>query len=318
MDYKDKYIKYKTKYMELKNMNVNNKIGGQIGGQYIKKILYENNNFLAQNNIDSDILGMKNTFLIGSITKIFTIYVILILHQKYLLNINDNIIKYIQTKNKNNNDIFRKITILDVINHISGLKGMPDNKKSIYIRHNSAYSCMKKFINENLFTHTFGTDNYSNIGYIILGFIIEKVTKLTYIGSYKKYIFNPLYMKNTNIGEPDIKLYSKNCKKIKKYENNFKYWGSSAGGLYSCVNDLLLFAEKSFQLLNNETIDILINNIYIAKMNNPHGNIGHSGKIYGCHTRFYFTFDDNKLKKIHIEFNTCISIKKEIDEYYKE
>ena len=28
MDYKDKYIKYKIKYLELKNMDVNNQIGG--------------------------------------------------------------------------------------------------------------------------------------------------------------------------------------------------------------------------------------------------------------------------------------------------
>ena len=40
MDYKDKYIKYKIKYLELKNMDINNQTGG---GKYIKKILYENN-----------------------------------------------------------------------------------------------------------------------------------------------------------------------------------------------------------------------------------------------------------------------------------
>lgn len=28
MDYKNKYIKYKTKYLELKNMDINNQIGG--------------------------------------------------------------------------------------------------------------------------------------------------------------------------------------------------------------------------------------------------------------------------------------------------
>ena len=194
---------------------------------------------------------------------------------------------------------------------------MPNNKKSIYIGHISASSCAKTFINENLFTHTFGTDNYSNIGYIILGYIIEKITNLTYIDAYKKYIFNTIDMINTNIGNTNIKLYSENCKKIKKYENNFKYWGSSAGGLYSSTNDLLLFAKKSYQLLNNETTNILTNKIYIGKMNNPRGNIGHSGKIFGSHTRFYFTNDDTILKNIYIEFNTCISIKKEVDEYYK-
>ena len=77
MNYKNKYIKYKTKYLELKKMKVSN----QNGGQCIKKILYENGNFFVENNIDNDKLDMNSTFLIGSITKIFTIYTILILHQ---------------------------------------------------------------------------------------------------------------------------------------------------------------------------------------------------------------------------------------------
>ena len=192
---------------------------------------------------------------------------ILIFHQNKLLNINDNISKYIKSKNKNNNDIFGKITILDVINHTSGLKAMPDDKKSIYVRHKNTSSCLKTFIDENLFTKEFGTDNYSNIGYIILGYIIEKITNLTYIEACHKYIFNIIGMKNSNIENTNIKLYSENCKKIKKYENNFKYWGLSAGGLYSCVNDLLLFANKSFQLLNNETIDIQDFILYLITTN---------------------------------------------------
>ena len=34
MNYKDKYIKYKTKYLELKDIDVNNQIGG--GGKNTK------------------------------------------------------------------------------------------------------------------------------------------------------------------------------------------------------------------------------------------------------------------------------------------
>jgi hypothetical protein len=41
MIYKNKYVKYKTKYLELKKMKVSN----QNGGQCIKKILYENGIF---------------------------------------------------------------------------------------------------------------------------------------------------------------------------------------------------------------------------------------------------------------------------------
>lgn len=38
MDYKEKYIKYKTKYLELKDIDVNNQIGGG-GNKMIKPIL---------------------------------------------------------------------------------------------------------------------------------------------------------------------------------------------------------------------------------------------------------------------------------------
>ena len=38
MEYKDKYIKYKTKYLELKNTDINNQIGGS------KRLKYKNIN----------------------------------------------------------------------------------------------------------------------------------------------------------------------------------------------------------------------------------------------------------------------------------
>jgi len=79
----------------------------------------------------------------------------------------------------------KKIKILDVINHTSGLKTMPDDENLIYIKYKYASSCMKKNINDD--AHKIGTDNYSNICYIILGHIIEKITKLTYIDAYKKW-----------------------------------------------------------------------------------------------------------------------------------
>jgi len=37
MDYKNKYIKYKTKYLELKDIDINNQIGGG------KKLKYKKN-----------------------------------------------------------------------------------------------------------------------------------------------------------------------------------------------------------------------------------------------------------------------------------
>lgn len=87
MNYKDKYIKYKKKYFILKNMIINN----QIGGNYIKIVKYENNNICTLNNIDKEILDEFSEYPIASITKIFTIISLLLLHQNNQVNIYDNI-----------------------------------------------------------------------------------------------------------------------------------------------------------------------------------------------------------------------------------
>lgn len=309
--YKYKYLECKIKYLNLSKKINNQMIGGNNGK---KCILYENGILKSFNDVDDEKLNKNSQFLIGSLTKIFTIFTILLLHQNKLLDVNDKINKYIDSNEKND---FSQINILEVINHISGLKSMPDKKEVIYKKYINATDSLHSFIDEKLITHTKNTDNYSNIGYILLGAIIEKITKLSYIDVYKNYLFEPLKMNNTDIGETNITLYSKKCQKIKQYENNFKYWGQSAGGLYSSVNDLLKFANNVINLLNRESISIL-NKIYISNMNSDRGAIGHSGKIYGCHSRFYFTYEDNELKKIYIEFITCVSINDDIDEYYSK
>jgi hypothetical protein len=54
----DKYIKYKTKYLKLKNNNINNMIGGNkqmiIHEKKIKLVEYKDKKLCVLNNIDSD------------------------------------------------------------------------------------------------------------------------------------------------------------------------------------------------------------------------------------------------------------------------
>ena len=71
MDYKNKYIKYKTKYLELKDIDVNNQIGG--GGKNRKPklliimcMLHSKNDYQKGHNLNIDLKSMikslkKNT-----------------------------------------------------------------------------------------------------------------------------------------------------------------------------------------------------------------------------------------------------------------
>ena len=148
-----------------------------------KKIKYNYKTLYFLNNSDDEKLNEYSHFLIGSITKILTAYIIIILQQKNLLNINDKVNKYINLKN----DDYSKITILDLLNHTGKIKKNPDN--FILKKYTCCKDILNNHINEKFITLKNDGYSYSNIGYVLLGYIIEKITGLDYLQVYKKYIF---------------------------------------------------------------------------------------------------------------------------------
>ena len=248
---------------------------------------------ISINKLDSEQINNNSYFPIASITKIFTIFIILILQQKNKLNINDKVNKYI---NHNKND-FSTITILDLMNHISGIKNMYECKYDI-IKSFSASSLTNMVINENLFKFKKNNFNYSNIGYVLLGYIIEKITKMKYWDVYNKYIFKPLKMK-TYIGKPNIIIYNKKQQKISEKDFYNIYIASTAGAYISSINDLIKFSKNSIKLLNYKSRNIL-KKLYIYKR----GSIIHKGSIIGGKSKIKIKYNNWKPVKIYIKLST--------------
>ncbi|MGH9837018.1 MAG: serine hydrolase [Blastocatellia bacterium] len=102
---------------------------------------------------------------------------------------------------------------------------------------------------------------YSNGGYIVLGAIIEKVTGQSYYDYVRERIFKPAGMENTDSYEVDASVpnlatgYLRN-EKGERVSNVYTKpaRGSSAGGGYSTVEDMLKFtiALQSNKLLSHE------------------------------------------------------------------
>ena len=144
-----KYIKYKTKYLELKNNNFIQTGGNKqmiIHEKKFKLVEYDDKKLHVLNNIDSDKLYEYSEFPIGSITKLFTIISLLLLHQNNKININSPIGKYID------NSRIANLKIIDIMNHKSGLKGMYDNVEYGYSKkkYNSATEVYNDFLNEEI------------------------------------------------------------------------------------------------------------------------------------------------------------------------
>ena len=300
MNYYDKYIKYKSKYIALNNNMVGGAKNKKPKVKKIKMIEYVNKNIYYLNTIDNDKLDEFSEFPIGSVTKLFTILSLLILHENKKINIYNNIGKYID------NDEIKNLKIIDIINHTSGLKNLWDGATygSSKIKYNTATEIYNKWNNNKLLDMNMdGKYSYSNMGYIILGVIIEKISDMTYPDFVKENILIPLKMNNTGIEDCNITLYNYKQKKLSKYEKWERTFAIASGELKSCINDLIKFS-KFTTLLSDNTLKIIKEfNIFLE--NNEVYYIQKGGAITGGSAKISLAYNKKwRIKDIYISLET--------------
>jgi CubicO group peptidase (beta-lactamase class C family) len=282
------------------NNNHNNLEGGKIIRKKIKMVEYENKIAYEFNNIDKQKLTEESEFPIASISKIFIIVSILLLQERWELNINNKIGKYLDYKEIND------LKIIDIINHRSGLKMWYYKVKNFIskIKYNSATEVFKKYNKNNLIDNeTIGKYSYSNIGYIILGMLIEKITDAPYYEFIKDNILVPLKMNNTGIEDCNITLYNTYGKKLNKNQILARTCASSAGQFKSCIKDLIKFT-KFPKLLNKYSLNQL-KDMYICKNKIAEITIHHNGGITGAKSEYKVVYDKHwKVKDIYIKLRT--------------
>lgn len=143
-------------------------------------------------------LNDSSIFELASVSKQFTAFAIYTLLNENKLNLSDPVYKYIPEFKA-----YHTITIKNLLEHSSGLPDYMDFADSLIpsgkiYNNNKILALFKKHKPALLFEP--GTKfEYSNTGYLALGTIIERVSKMTYEAYLKKVIFDPIGMKNTLI-----------------------------------------------------------------------------------------------------------------------
>jgi CubicO group peptidase (beta-lactamase class C family) len=182
-------------------------------------------------------------FRIGSITKQFTSVAILKLAEEGKLSISDPLTKFIPDYPTHG----KTITVEHLLNHTSGIKsytGMDQWTDEVRRRDFTVDSLINYFKNEPMDFAPGEKWEYNNSGYILLGFIIEKVSGMSYADYVEQNFFKPLGMKNSYYGYTD-KIIPNRLPGYQKqgdnYENaNFLSMTQpyAAGSLLSTVDDL--------------------------------------------------------------------------------
>lgn len=226
----------------LKQYTKQNSFNGVVLVAQKGKILLEKG--YGYKNAAAKTLNDSNTvFQIGSITKQFTSAIILQLQEQHKLSLQDKLSKYIPDYPKGDS-----ITIENLLTHTSGIYNYTNGNE--YIKNNAAKpvnldELISSFKNMP-FDFSPGTEyRYSNSGYVLLGYIIERITGKSYFTVVNENIFKPLKMthsgfdfsnlKSPNKGTGYFKLSEKSTHPATIVDSSQSY---AAGAIYTTAGDL--------------------------------------------------------------------------------
>lgn len=195
---------------------------------------------------EKNISANDNTlYIIGSVTKVFTATAILQLYEKKLLDIDKPVSDYIEDfKIKQRFPSSKPIIIREILTHHAGLPSDIFYKK--FSENPPHYRELLHYFNSHYTTFPVGKiKSYSNIGYALLGIIIEKVSKKSYNDYIVCNIFNPLQMNNSGFySSPTLqdsiaKAYAADGSK----KRELPIYDSPAGAIYSNIQDMVKFGK---------------------------------------------------------------------------
>lgn len=215
-------------------------------------------------NLELDVPNTTQTkFRLGSITKPFTAMAIMLLQERGKLNLQDSICKYLADCPAG----WQPITIHHLLSHTSGLA--KHDKAGDYLK--TAMNRMPlpqlidSFKNKPADFKPGERFDYNNNGYILLGYVIEKVSGQSYEAFLKENIFAPLKMADTGYDnhDPIIKNRASGYRAEDGKLLNAAYIDQSqpfsAGALYSTTGDLLRLdqALNDGKFLSQKSIDAM-------------------------------------------------------------
>jgi D-alanyl-D-alanine carboxypeptidase len=229
---------------------------------------------------------LNTRFRMGSMNKMFTATSILQLAQAGKLKLADPLGKYLT--DYPNKDVAAKVTIHHLLTHTGGTGDIFGPE---FAQHRLELKTLQDYVNlygkRDLGFEPGSKWEYSNYGFLLLGVIVEKASGQSYYDYVKEHIFKPAEMASSD-SLPESEAVSERSVGYTKFDGSktwkpntdtLPYRGTSAGGGYTTVGDLLRFANAllSHKLLDAEHTDLLTT----GKTDTPRG------------TKYAYGFMDN-------------------------
>lgn len=212
-------------------------------------VLKSNDNLIVINNKDS-------VFEVGSISKVFTSTILSNLILENEIAADDQISSTLPFKLNPLEKDASKITFKSLSNHTSGLPSYPSNLDSVarlhplnpYVEYDSLL--LKEYLTTELALQTIPNTKYeySNLGYGLLGYLLELKTGEKYENLLQKFVFEKYKMpcsssRKSNILNYLVKGHDKKGEVVPNMDFNIH---DATGACFSSTRDLSMFVLANF------------------------------------------------------------------------
>ncbi len=205
----------------------------------------------------------QTKFRLGSLTKQFTAAAILLLQERGKLSVQDAVCKYVE----NCPAAWQAITVHHLLTHTSGIPNMtsfPEFQKAKFFPMTPLES-IAMFKDKALEFAPGEKFNYSNSGYILLGYIVERAAGKPYADFLRENIFQPLGMKSTDLDTNSAIVknraagYTRGPGGIINAQYIDMTIPYSAGAMYSTVEDLYLWDRALYgeKLISKKSLEAM-------------------------------------------------------------
>lgn len=190
----------------------------------------------------------ETQFRLGSMNKMFTAVAVLQLVDSGKMSLQGTVGDYLP--DYPNRDVAAKVTLHHLLTHTGGMGdifGPEFEAHRLQLKEHADYVAL--FGKRGPEFEPGSKDGYSNYGYVLLGRLIEAVSGMSYYNYVQQHIYAKAGMQATgSLPESDVvparaQGYTKEDARWASNADTLPFRGMAAGGGYSTVGDLLLFAD---------------------------------------------------------------------------
>ncbi len=244
-------------------------------------------------------------FRLGSVTKQFTAACVLLLEERGKWKVTDPVKKYMPDAPA----AWDKITLFNLLTHTSGIPNFTSfpEYEDFQMKAMTPKKIVETFENKPLDFAPGTKWSYSNSGYVLLGYLIEKVSGQSYQEFLQQNIFTPLEMKDSGY-DSNSAIIMHRVSGYSRSEHGVENSGYvnmsvpfSAGGLYSTTEDLLKWERGLFggKVLSAESLKEMTTPFkddyafgLMVRTVNGRKEIDHGGGIQGFNTEMAYWPED--------------------------